>query len=129
MNSDLYIVQGPHLKHLIHSAWQVNRFTSFYKEHIIPKGIVEVIFNFSEGSPIVAEFGSKQVHLPNCFINGFNATPIRLLPPKQQVFFGVQLQALAVKKIFGAPASVFSNAAVDLTLLDSTQILQLTCSE
>ena len=84
---------------MIHSIWQIDRGTSFQQENIIPKGIVEVIFNFSEGSPIVAEFGSKQVHLPNCFINGFNATPIRLLPPKQQVFFGVQLQPLAVKKI------------------------------
>ena len=100
MNSDLYIVQGPHLKHLIHSAWQVNRFTSFYKEHIIPKGIVEVIFNFSEGSPIVAEFGSKQVSFTELFYQWFNTTPIRLLPPKQQVFFGVQLQPLGCKENF-----------------------------
>ena len=93
--------------------------SSFQNEHILPKGIVELIFNFSDGSPIAAQVGTKQYHLTRCFINGFNTEPVQIQLPEQQKFFGVQLQPLAVKKVFGAPASEFSNMVVDLTLLDS----------
>jgi AraC-like DNA-binding protein len=103
---------------VIHSIWQVEHFTSFQKEQIIPKGIVEIIFNFSDSSFIPAQLGSKQYHLTNCFINGFNTAPIGLQLPKQQVFFGVRFQPLAIKKIFGIPACEFSDIAVDLTMLD-----------
>jgi AraC-like DNA-binding protein len=58
--------------------------------------------------------------LPNCFINGFNKSPIQLQLPKQQIFFGVLFQPLAIKKIFKSPACEFSDITVDLTLLDST---------
>jgi AraC-like DNA-binding protein len=85
----------------------------------MPKGIVEIIFNFSDGSPILAQIDSRQYHLPNCFINGFNTSPIQLQLPEQQVFFGVLFQPLAIKKIFGSPACEFSDITVDLTLLDS----------
>ena len=120
MNTNVYIPPTPQLKNVIHSIWQTDRSTSFQEENIIPKGIVEVIFNFSEGAPILALMGRKQYQLPNCFINGFNTVPIRLQLPKQQVFFGVQLQPLAVKKIIGAPAAAFADTLVDLTLLGST---------
>ncbi|HTD93111.1 MAG TPA: DUF6597 domain-containing transcriptional factor [Chitinophagaceae bacterium] len=84
----------------------------------LSKGIVEVIFNFSEGSPIQAQLDGTQYQLPNCFINGFNTAPIRLRLPKQQVFFGILFQPLAIKKIFGSPACEFSDIPIDLTLLD-----------
>ena len=120
MNSNHYIPKETCFKNVIHSIWQVDHFTSFHEEHIIPKGIVEIIFNFSDCSPILAQLDSTKYHLPNCFINGFNTIPIQVQLPKQQVFFGVQLQPLAIKKIFGSPACEFLNITVDLTLLDST---------
>ena len=96
----------------------MDEFTSFSNEYIIPKGIVEIIFNFSDGSPILAELDNSKYHLPNCFINGFNTAPIQLQLPKKHVFFGVLFQPLAIKKIFGSPGSEFSDITVDLTLLD-----------
>ena len=120
MNSHFYVPQSPDVKDVVHSIWQIDRLSSFRKEHIIPKGVVEIIFNFSDSSPISAHLGDKQYHLPNCFISGFNTAPIRLQLSKKQVFFGVTLQPLAAKKILGAPASAFSDILVDLTLLSST---------
>ena len=108
------------MKNLIHSVWQVDRSASFDKEHIVPKGVVEIIFNFSEGAPLQAHFGNKAHSLSRCFINAFNTVPITMHPPKHQVFFGVQLQPVAVKKILKVPAAEFANLPVDLTLLDST---------
>ena len=120
MNSNFYIPQSSYLQNIIHSIWQVERFNSFHKEHIIPKGIVELIFNFSDGAPILAQLEGKQYQVSNCFINGFNTVPVQLQVPKQQVFFGVVFQPLVVKRIFGTPAYEFSDRLVDLPLLDST---------
>jgi AraC-like DNA-binding protein len=118
LSSKHYIPIETCFKNIIHSIWQVDHFTSFDKEYIIPKGIVEIIFNFSDSARIVAQLDDKKYHLPNCFINGFNTTPIQLQLPRQLVFFGVLFQPLAVQKIFGSPAGEFSDITVDLTLLD-----------
>lgn len=119
MNSNQYIPTA-RFKNVIHSIWQIEGFTPFHHEHIIPKGIVEVIFNFSDGSPILSRVGDKQYHLSNCFINGFNTAPVQLQLPEQQMFFGIQFQPLAVKKFFGIPACEFSDRVVDLALLDTS---------
>src|SRR5687767_15571238 len=108
MNSNFYVPQSAPVKDVVHSVWQIDRLSSFRKEHIIPKGVVEIIFNFSDSAPIFAHLANKQYHLPNCFVSGFNTTPIRLQLSKKQVFFGVTLQPLAARKIIGAPASAFS---------------------
>ncbi len=120
MNSNLYIPEAPAIKNVIHSFWQIEGVTVFQKENIIPKGIVEVIFNFSESAPIFVQLGNKPYHLSHCFINGFNTAPIQLQLPKQQVFFGVEFQPLAVRKIFKTPAGEFSDVLVDVTLLDAS---------
>lgn len=103
---------------MIHYAWQVEGLTPFHTEHILPKGIIEVIFNFSDASPMLVHVGDRQYHLANCFINGFNTVPVRIQLPERQLFFGVQFQPLAVKKILRTPACAFSDTIVDLALLD-----------
>lgn len=90
----------------------------FEQEYIIPKGMIEIIFNFSGSAAIPAELGGKMQDLADCFISGFNKVPIQIQLPKRQVFFGVVFQPVAVKKIFKAPAREFSDITVDLTLLD-----------
>jgi AraC-like DNA-binding protein len=120
LNNHIYIPQSPHLKNVIQSVWQTDGFTAFQKEYIIPKGIVEVIFNFSEGSPMSALVGDKPYDLSHCFINGFNRVPVQIQLPKRQMFLGIQLQPMAVKKILGMPGSVFSDTIVDLDLVDKT---------
>ena len=105
---------------MVHSIWQVDRATPFYKEHIIPKGVVEVIFNFADRFSITAQLESLKCSLPNCFLSGFYTSPIQIQLPDQQLFFGVRLQPLAVKKIFGAPTCEFPEIPVDLTLVDKS---------
>jgi AraC-like DNA-binding protein len=118
LNSNQHIPAAPHFKNVIHSIWQVEGFTRFHNEHIIPKGIVEVIFNFSDGSPITGDLDYKPYQLSNCFINGFNRSPIKLGLPEELKFFGIQLQPLAVKKILGIPACEFTDRIIDLNLLN-----------
>ena len=119
LNSSLYIPPSPHVSHAVQAIWQMERRTPLQRELIIPKGVVEVIFNLDDSSPILSRIGDKPYRVSDCFINGFNTAPIELRLPGKQVFFGVQFQPLAVKDIFGTPASEFSNTLVDATLLDS----------
>jgi AraC-like DNA-binding protein len=119
LKTNHYIPAQPRFKQAIQSIWQVEGFPSFHTERIIPKGVVEVIFNFSRSDRIPVQLGDQQYCLSHCFINGFNTAPIQTQLPEKQVFFGVEFQPMAVKKIFKTPAGKFSNTTVDLTLLDS----------
>jgi AraC-like DNA-binding protein len=96
----------------------VEHAAAFETEYIIPKGAVEIIFNFSGDAPIPARLGNTVYHLPKCFINGFNTAPIQMQLPKRQFFFGIVFQPLAIKKIFKHPAGAFADLTIDLGLLD-----------
>lgn len=88
-------------------------------ETIIPRGIIEVIFNFS-CSDITVSLNEKKYLLQKCFINGFNTKPIKILLPQKQFFFGVRFHPVAVQHIFGVPPYEFANITIDLTLIDAT---------
>ncbi len=119
MNTHLYLPQKALFAQVIHSIWQVERLTSFQTEQILPKGIVEIIFNLGDESPLVAQVAGKEYSLTKCFINGFNTAPVQLQLPKNQVFFGVVFQPMAIKKIFKIPAGEFTNMLIDLSLMDA----------
>jgi AraC-like DNA-binding protein len=118
LNHNYYIPAQPAYQNIIQAIWQVSHSPLFSTEYIIPKGVIEVIFNFSDSNAIPAQIGDKVYHLPNCFINGFNTVPIQIHLPEKQVFFGIIFQPLAVKKIFRVPGSELADITIDLTLID-----------
>lgn len=118
MQHNFYIPHTAYLKSVISAIWQVNGPTPFRNETIIPKGVIEVIFNFSENVPIQATLANKQFNIPNCFINGFNTSVIHKQLPAQQVNLGIQFHPAAIKKYFGVPAHEFFNVAIDLSLVN-----------
>jgi len=103
---------------VVRSIWQVEGLTSFRNEHIMPKGVVEIIFNFSEGTFVNAKMGDTQYQLGRCFINGYNSLPIQMQLPEQRFFFGVVLQPVAVKQLLKIPAAEFADLPADLALID-----------
>jgi AraC-like DNA-binding protein len=119
LNSNQYIPKDSPVRTVIDSFWQVEGSPRFDKEHIIPMGMVEIIFNFSDSHPIPTQLSGKTYSLGSCFINGFNTVPAHLELPQQQKFFGARIHPLAVKKIFGVVSGEFTNIVVDLTLVDS----------
>ncbi len=118
MENNFYIPKEIYLKEIIRSFWQVDRYTEFKKEIIIPKGVFEIIFNFSES--IQTKVGEKEHEIARCLINGFNTCTIQLQLPERHTFFGVRFHPSSVKNIFRVPASEFANQAIDLTLLDKS---------
>ncbi|HRI26116.1 MAG TPA: AraC family transcriptional regulator [Ferruginibacter sp.] len=117
MNSTIHIPQAGPLKHIVHSIWQVEGDPLFKTEHIIPKGVVEIIFDLGVSGIAQAVIGHTPQHLPPCFINGFNTIPVQLHLPGKQNYLGIRLHPVVIRQLLGAPAGIFSNQLVDLTLV------------
>jgi AraC-like DNA-binding protein len=120
MNEETYIPNTPFLKNIFCSIWQISGFSKYQYEIIIPKGIVEIIFNLGEFHSVQARLGNQNYSLEKCFINGFNTFPILLQLPLQHTFFGVQFNPIIIKILFKVSAHEFANNAVDLTLIDAS---------
>lgn len=118
MSNAFYIPTDTRIASAIHSIWQVIRPGANQHEQIMPKGVVEIIFDFTEEDRIATQVANNKIELPRVFINGFNSGPIHLVLPKQQHFFGVQLQPVAVKKLLKTPANLFADQIVDLSLIE-----------
>lgn len=120
MESTFFIPQSSSIKTIVHSFWHMEGETVYKTETILPKGIVEIIFNFSDHCSIQAELGGRQYQLPKSFIGGFNTQPIQMQLPHHQIFFGIRFQPTAIRYVFGVPAGEFADHAVDLTLIDAS---------
>ena len=119
MDYNFYIPQKKQIKNLVHSFWQLEGIVPFRTERIIPKGIIEIIFNFCSDS-IETRLGNRDFAFPKCLINGFNTDLIRMVMPSEKSFFGIQLQPSAVSKLFRLPGCELSNVAIDVSLIDHT---------
>lgn len=117
MNSIIHIPQAGPLKGVVHSIWQAEGEPSFQAEHIIPKGIVEIIFDLGDPGTTEVLIGNTAQKLPGCFINGFNTLPVQLQLPRQQNFLGIRFHPGMIKQLLGVPAGTFSNQVVDLCLV------------
>lgn len=118
MANNFFIPVSEPLKNIVHSFWQTKRDVIFQTETIIPKGIIEVIFDLSGNSAIEANFNNRQYHLERCFINGFNTNPVSLKFSGVQNFFGIRFHPIVIRKIFGIQPNELSNLTIDLTLID-----------
>lgn len=124
MNSNFHLPQAGPLQQAVRAIWQVNDLTPSEKELILPKGVVEIIFDLGANPAVQSTIDQRPCHLSKCFINGFHTRPVQLQLPERQFFFGVQFHPVAVRHLLGIPAGEFSNLLVDVTLLNpSFQLL------
>ena len=54
MDVNIYIPEGKPLSDKVQALWQVTRENSYRQEVIVPKGVVEIIFNFDPETPFCA---------------------------------------------------------------------------
>jgi hypothetical protein len=59
LNTLFHIPQQALLHSAIHAIWQVEDDNEIISETIIPKGVVEIIFDFGETKPVHAKLGGK----------------------------------------------------------------------
>lgn len=110
VTSDIYYPAGEMEKIFIKSIWRLSEDDLHNRtEMILPKGTVEIIFNFSD--PINYINPSQQISkkLPAVFINGINFKSFKLIKAGRQKFLGIQLNGAGLKLLFNVPAKEFNN--------------------
>ncbi len=119
MGTHFYIPGEKLLNDAVQYFWQVNRNNFNCKqESIVPKGIVEIVFNFLPETTFNGKLYNKIFTMPKCFIQGYHNNTIELALPDSQFLFGVVLHTVATKHILQVPASEFARQCIDLTIVD-----------
>ncbi len=83
------------------------------KEIILPKGTVEIIFNFSDTIKYINPYFQIKKILPAVFVNGINFKPFELVKSGKQEFVGIQLNGTGLKLLFNCSAEEFKNNVCD----------------
>ncbi len=120
MESHIVVPNNNQVSKLIFSVWQVSGIPDYSIETILPKGVVDMVFNFSGSTIIQAQIDKYEVKLPKCYINGFNTIPVSLYIPGYQSFFGIRFNPLAISTLFGINPGELSNQSIDLTLVSKS---------
>lgn len=120
MRTHFHTPQERSLKDAVQFFWQVNRNNSFRQESIVPKGVVEIVFNFFPETKFIGKLYNKSFKMPKCFIQGYHYNTIELALPESQFLFGVVLQTAATKHILKIPAGEFAGQCIDLTEVDAS---------
>ncbi|MCC6251563.1 MAG: helix-turn-helix transcriptional regulator [Bacteroidia bacterium] len=113
-SSNIYYPINEVEKSILKSIWRVQEFNNnIQTETILPKGTVELIFNLSDKITYLNPTTNVTTNLPCCFINGINFKPLQLIKSGQQIFLGIQLNALGIKALFDIPATELNNTVVE----------------
>lgn len=108
-------LSSSHLGEYVTMVWEANGGCDI-KETILPKGVVELIFNLGGG--VFGTFpGNKDINAPACFIQGFTTNAIKTHYTGQHHLFGIQLNPSMLRSLLGFEAPEFKNTLVDLTLV------------
>lgn len=108
--TDIYFPKSAIEKSFIKSIWRLSE-SDFQnrKEIILPKGTVEIIFNFSEKINYYNPSFQTSTLLPLVFVNGINFKPFELTKSGRQVFLGIQLNSIGLRLLFNISVKEFNN--------------------
>jgi len=120
-SADIYHPADGIAKYFIKSIWRLQEYNIFERtETILPKGTVEIIFNLSENITYCYSTSGIKTILPTCFINGINFKPFHLLKNGQQLFLGIQLNAIGLKVLFNVSIKEFHNNIIEMTQVSNS---------
>jgi AraC-like DNA-binding protein len=121
METRFHMPREAPLSDAVQLFWQVNRDNiKFREETIVPKGVVEIIFNFLPEKTFNGKLYNGAFSMPRCFIQGYHTGIIEMDLPDSQFLFGVVLQPAATKHILRVPAGAFARQCIDLTSVDAS---------
>ncbi|NOT36598.1 MAG: helix-turn-helix transcriptional regulator [Saprospiraceae bacterium] len=112
--SDIYFPTGEIEKAFINFIWRLSENDLHKrKEIILPKGTVEIIFNFSDEINYFNPSQQVSKKLPIVFVNGINFKPFELTKTGRQEFLGIQLNSIGLRLLFNISAKEFNNSVYD----------------
>ncbi|MCC6383598.1 MAG: AraC family transcriptional regulator [Bacteroidia bacterium] len=121
MGTFFHIPVDQPLNDMVQLFWQVNRENDhFRREVILPKGIIEIVFNFLPEITFSGKLYNKTFTMPKCFIQGYHDSTIELDLPGSQFLFGVVIHTAATKHILQVSAGEFARQCIDITLVDTS---------
>lgn len=88
-------------------------------EMILPKGMVELVFNLSDPMMGILPHQLTANTAPHCFIQGLNTHVVNVQYSGNQHLFGINLETHMVKPLLGILPSECKNTLIDLTLINS----------
>jgi AraC-like DNA-binding protein len=116
--SEIYFPVGGVEQAMIKSIWRLREWdTSPRSEIILPKGTVEIIFNFSDPITYINPSPHLTRQLPVVFINGLNFKPFELVKSGQQEFLGIQLSTIGLRLLFNVSVKEFNNNVCEGALI------------
>jgi len=117
-DSCIFIPSDACEKLIFKSIWRIQRtYQEPRIETILPKGTVELIFNFSSQIQYLPSNGRMPFALPYCFLNGVNFSPFRLIKEDHQDFLGVQLSQIGLKCVMDVCVQEFNDQVIDGALV------------
>ena len=127
-SADIFTTTNEIEKIFIHRIWQLSDDdTHSRREIILPKGTVEIIFNFSDRIYYSKDTTiQSQITLPAVFINGINFKPFELIKTGRQEFLGIQLNGIGLRLLFNISAKELNNTVCNGNEL-CTQLEDLAC--
>jgi AraC-like DNA-binding protein len=115
MNLNIHIPVTSHVSEYITGIWELQGISNA-QETILPKGIVEMVFNL--GDPMDGSIaGSNQFNAPLCFIQGLNTGKVEVKYYGSHHLFGMHVKQEMLKKLLGILPSELRNILIDLTLI------------
>lgn len=108
--TNIYFPTGEIEKMLVNSIWKLSELDmNERKELILPKGTVEIIFNFSDIINYQNPSLGISTQLPLVLVNGINFKPFKLTKTGNQEFLGIQLNSIGLKSIFNISVHEINN--------------------
>lgn len=112
--TDIYFPTNDIEKTFIKSIWRLSEYDINKRtEIILPKGTVEIIFNFSDNINYINPSLKFSKKLPLVFINGINFKPFELIKTGRQEFLGIQLSGIGLKLLFNISVKEFNNSVYE----------------
>ncbi len=116
MNFCLHIPENPVINHYISCVWEFHG-GERYEEYIIPKGIVEVIFNLAEPIRGKMPYCNKFIKAPVCFIQGVHNQPVVAKYSGMHHLFGIRFKPYVIQEFFRISPAEIKNRLVDIFLI------------
>jgi AraC-like DNA-binding protein len=116
MQSSIHIPAG-RLSQYVNSIWEIKAGENI-TETILPQGIVEIIFNFTEKVEGYLPYASQTITAPRCFIQGLNTHVTTVKYSGEQHLLGVRLKIDKVRSVLGIAPSELMNSSCDMSLLN-----------
>lgn len=116
MKARVHIPDNSAVSNYVTAIWE-NIPPGVSQELILPKGVVEIVFNLSDPMQGVLPHQLTATAAPHCFLQGLNTHVVHVQYTGNQHLLGICLQPHMVKDLLGILPSECKNTLIDLTLL------------